>query len=70
MMHRGDHACLIYATNGELSLAVAEYLADGLDANERCGMRRKRRGTWLRSAVRSRHAGSTLKRRRRTNHCG
>jgi hypothetical protein len=36
MMHRGDHACLIYATNGELSLAVAEYLADGLDANERC----------------------------------
>jgi hypothetical protein len=36
MMHRGDHACVIYTTNAELSLAVAEYLADGLDASERC----------------------------------
>jgi hypothetical protein len=35
-MHPGDHGCVIYSTSAELNLSVAEYLAEGLDASERC----------------------------------
>lgn len=33
---RGDHICALYATRAELARTVAEFLAEGLERNERC----------------------------------
>ena len=35
-MDRGDHACVIYSTRGELISVITPYLVDGLAASEQC----------------------------------